>query len=162
MFAESYLTRTDLESCLRENAFFNYAAQNWAYHIQDIQQSVGDLALKFLIDDRKASTSSQALFLHPRPRFHGMHLGAYFGLNNIMVRLLEEKDPDSKDSSGRTPLSYATENGNARLVELLLSYNIDINFKCDRGWTPLSRAVEGGSAAVVQTLLTKGVKIDLH
>ena len=91
-----------------------------------------------------------------------MHLGAYFGLNNIMVRLLEEKDPDSKDSSGRTPLSYATENGNARLVELLLGYNIDINFKCDRGWTPLSRAVEGGSAAVVQTLLTKGVKIDLH
>jgi hypothetical protein len=93
VFAESYLTRTDLESCLRENAFFNYAAQNWAYHIQDIQQSVGDLALKFLIDDRKASTSSQALFLHPRPRFHGMHLGAYFGLNdNIMLKLLEEKD----------------------------------------------------------------------
>jgi Ankyrin repeats (3 copies) len=160
-FADGYLTRTDLESCLQENAFFEYAAQNWAHHIQDTQQNIGDLALKFLMDDGKVSASSQALFPYPRPRFCGMHLGAYFGLNdNIMVRLLEEKDPDSRDSLGRTPLSYATENGNARLVELLLSYNVDINSKCDRGRTPLSQAIEGGSAAVVQISLAKGVEID--
>ena len=77
-----------------------------------------------------------------------------------MVRLLEEKDPDNRNGFGRTPLSYATGNGNAQLVELLLGYNVDINSKCDGGMTPLSRAIEGGSAAVVQILLVKGVKID--
>jgi ankyrin repeat protein len=89
-----------------------------------------------------------------------MHLVAYFGLKDIMVRLLEEKDPGTKDSFGRTPLSYAAERGNALVVKLLLDYNVDLNSECKDGWTPLSRAIEGGSAVVVQILLAKGVKID--
>jgi ankyrin repeat protein len=162
LFAEGCLTESDLESRLQQNAFFEYAAQNWGYHIQDTQQSVGDLALKLLMDDGKASASSQILFFdyYPQQRFCGMHLVAYFGLNDIMVRLLEEKDPDTKDSSGRTPLSYAVERENVRPVELLLDYNVDLNSECENGWTPFSRAIEGGNAAVVQILLAKGVKID--
>ena len=140
--------------------FFEYAARNWAYHIQDTQQNVRDLALKFLMDDRKTSAASQVLLDCSLQQFCGMHLVAYFGLNDIMVRLLEEKNPDTKDSVGRTPLSYAVEMGNARLVELLLGYNVDLHSKCTAEWTPFSRAIEGGSAAVVQIFLTKGVKID--
>ena len=154
-FAKGYLTGSDLESRLRQNAFFKYAAQNWAYHIQDAKQSVGDLVLKFLMDDGKASASSQSLFQYPPQQFCGMHLVAYFGLNDIMVRLLEEKDPDTKDSDGRTPLSYAVEKGNAQLVKLLLDYNADINSKCNAGSTPISRAMTGGNEAVVQILLAK-------
>jgi hypothetical protein len=160
VFAEGFLTRSDLVSRLQQNAFFEYAAQNWAYHIQDRQQSVGDLALKLLMDDGKASASSQVFFRDFRQQFCGMHLVAYFGLNDIMVRLLEKKDPDTKDSVGRTPLSYAVERQNARGVELLLDYNADLNHKCKEGWTPFSRAIEGGSVAVVQILLAKGVKMD--
>jgi hypothetical protein len=93
------------------------------------------------MDDGKALASSQISF--PSQRFCGIHFGAYFSLNNIMVRLLEEKDPDNRNGFGRTPLSYATGNGNAQLVELLLGYNVDINSKCDGGMTPLSRAIEG-------------------
>jgi len=121
---------------------------------------VGDLALKLLMDDGKASASSQVLFPHyyPRQQFCGMHLVAYFGLNDIMVRLLEEKDPDTKGDIDRTPLSYAVERGNVRSVELLLDYNVDLNSECGVGWTPFSRAIEGGSAAVRQILLAKGVK----
>ena len=151
----------DLESRLQQNAFFDYAAQNWGYHIQDTQQSVGDLALKLLMDDRKTSASSQVLFKYYSPReFCGTHLVAYFGLNHIMVRLLEVKDPDTSDSSGRTPLSYAAEKGNTRLVELLLDYNVDLNSKSDEGLTPFLEGIEGGSAAVVQIFLAKGVKTD--
>jgi ankyrin repeat protein len=115
-----------------------------------------------LMDDGKASASSQVLFSHydPRQQFCGVHLVAYFGLSDIMVRLLEEKDPDTQDSLGRTPLAYAVERGNVRSVELLLDYNVDLNSGCLEGWTPFSRAIEGGSAAVVQILLAKGVKID--
>ena len=56
---------------------------------------MGDLALKLLMDDGKASASSEVLFphyCHPQ-QFCGMHLVAYLGLKDIMVRLLEEKDP---------------------------------------------------------------------
>jgi len=155
---EGCLAWEDLGSRLQENAFFEYAAANWAHHIQDTQQSVEDLALKFLMDDGKASASSQVL---SSESFCGVHLGVYFDLNdNIMVRLLGEKNPDSKDSSGRTPLSYATENGNTRLVELLLGYNVDINSEWYEGRRPLSEAIEGWSAAIVQILLAKGVEID--
>jgi ankyrin repeat protein/GPI inositol-deacylase-like protein len=161
-FTEGCLTESDLKSRLQQNAFFEYAGQNWAYHIQDTQLSVGDLALKLLMNDGKASASSQVLFpdYYSPQQLCGMHLVAYFGLIDIMVRLLEEKDPDTKDSFGRTPLSYAVERGNVRPVELLLDYNVDLNSKCKRGWIPFSRSIEGGSAAVVQILLAKGVKID--
>src|ERR1700722_3154063 len=134
VFAEGCLTKSDR---LQQNAFFEYAAQNWAYHTQDTHQSMGDLALKLLMDDGKASASSEALFpyYYYRPQqFCGMHLVAYFGLNDIMARLLEKKDPDAKDSFGRTPLSYASERGNARSVELLLDYNVDLNSECKKGW----------------------------
>ncbi|KAN0073087.1 hypothetical protein V8E54_009201 [Elaphomyces granulatus] len=158
VFANGYLTDSDLKFYFQQNAFFEYAAQNWGYHIQDAQQSAIDLALEFLMDDRKVSTSSEALFAYllayRRPQqFCGMHLVAYFGLNNIMMRLLEKKDPDTRDTNGRTPLSYAAERGNALVVDLLLKYDVDPNVKCKDGWTPLSLAIEGGSAAVVQLLL---------
>ena len=75
VFADGYLAEWDLDMesesdpeseldpkpRLQQNAFFKYAAQNWAYHIQDIEESVRDLALKLLIDDEKASASSQVL-----------------------------------------------------------------------------------------------------
>ena len=160
VFAEGDLKKSELESRLQQNAFLKYAAQNWASHIRDPQQSVGDLALKFLMDDGKASASSQILFPRYLQRFCGMHLVAYFGLYDIMVRLLEEKDPDSKDSTGRTPLFYAVEKRNTGIVELLLDYNADINSKCKEGWTPFSRAIEGGSVAIIRILLTKKVELD--
>ncbi|KAN0087362.1 hypothetical protein V8E54_001050 [Elaphomyces granulatus] len=161
VFAECCFTESDLASRLQQNAYFEYAAQNWVYHMQDTQQSVGDLALKLLMDDGKVSASNQVLFGYNFPQqFYGVHLTAYFGLNDIMVRLLEEKYPDAKDSSGWTPLSYAVERGNARSVELFLDYNVDLNSKCRAGWTPFSLSIERGSAAVVQLLLAKGAKID--
>jgi hypothetical protein len=155
VFAEDNLT-------WRKWAFFEYAAQNWAYHIQDTQQNAGDLALKFLMNDRKASASARVLFEHPMRQFCGMHLVAYFGLSDIMGRLLEEKNPDTKDSTGRTPLFYAVEKGNAPLVELLLDHNVDLNSRCVEWWTPFSLAIEGGSAAIMRLLIAKGAKINIQ
>ncbi|KAN0068732.1 hypothetical protein V8E54_012901 [Elaphomyces granulatus] len=164
VFAKGHLPASNLEYLLQQNLFYRYAAQNWAFHIQDTQQSVVDPALKFLMDDGKVSTSSQVLFQRQyRPlQCCGIHLVAYFGLNDIMMRLVEEKDPDTKDSNGRTPLSYAVENGNALMVKLLFNYNVDIHHKCKNGWTPLSAAIEGGSAATVQLLLAQGARIDFR
>jgi len=96
VFAKGYFSDSNLWSFLEQNLFYRYAAQNWAFHIQDTQQSVVDLALRFLMDDGKVSTSSQVLFQRRyRPQCCGIHLVAYFGLNDIMMRLVEEKDPDT-------------------------------------------------------------------
>ena len=115
------------------------------------------------MDDGKVWTSGQALFAYSCPQqFCGMHLVAYFGLNNIMMRLLKKKDPDTRDTNGRTPLSYAAEKGNALVVDLLLKYDVDLNVKCKDGWTPLSLAIEGGSAAAVQLLLAQRVEINYY
>jgi ankyrin repeat protein len=50
---------------------------------------------------------------------------------------------DSKDRNGRTPLSFAAEQGHVSAVKLLLARNdIDADSKDDDGRTPLSFAVE--------------------
>lgn len=157
------------EILIQQYPFFDYAAQNWAHHFQDTQQGIEDLALKYLMDDSKTAASSrvlfqdQDLFQSQRARFCGLHLVAYFGLKDIMIRLLREKAPDAKDDDDRTPLSYAAERGNETVVKLLLDCNdVDPNSKCVNGWTSLSRAVERGSAAIVQLLLDRGAEIDYN
>ena len=52
----------------------------------------------------------------------GLHLVAAIGLVKIVWLLLEREgvDADSKDSNGRTPLSWAAENGREAVVKLLL------------------------------------------
>jgi ankyrin repeat protein len=50
---------------------------------------------------------------------------------------------DSKDRNGRTPLSFAAEQGHVSAVKLLLARNdIDTDSKDDDGRTPLSFAVK--------------------
>ena len=57
-------------------------------------------------------------------------------------------------------MSRAAENGDERIVKLLLENGAQPDFGDEKGWTPLSRAVETGSAPVVQLLLAKEVEIN--
>jgi ankyrin repeat protein len=51
---------------------------------------------------------------------------------------------DSKNTNGRTPLSWAAGKGNYAAVKLLLTKDgIDPDSKDKDGWTPLSWAKEG-------------------
>jgi Ankyrin repeats (3 copies) len=173
IFANGYCwTDNMLKIRLRQNPFYDYAARNWASHIRDIQKSVLDLALEFLTDDSKTSASSQVLLRSESKRwstsqvppwgFCGIHLVAYYGLDDIMMGLVGKKDLDIQDSHGRTPLSYASENGNEGVVNLLLAHNADPNSTCAEGWTPLTRAVESGGTAIVRLLLMNGVEMDYN
>lgn len=73
-------------------------------------------------------------------------------------------DPDSKDSNGRTPLSWAAEKGYKAVVKMLLDTGkVDVDLKDKDSRTPLSwaageiplpsRVVEKGYEAVVELLL---------
>src|SRR5271156_2090642 len=158
------------EARLQKNPLFDYAARNWGHYARrTAEQSVQDLALKFLNDDSKVSGLSQVLFISeeyrypgysqsPCIQFSGMHVVAYFGLHNIMKLLLAQDGlgPDSKDGYGRTPLSWAAENGHEAVVKLLLAREgVDPDFKDGYGRTPLSWAVENGHETVVKLLLAR-------
>ena len=74
-----------------------------------------------------------------------------------MVRLLlatGNVDVESKDRDGRTPLSWAAENGHEAVLRLLLATgNVDAESKDIGGQTPLSRAEENRREALVELLL---------
>ncbi|KAG7284881.1 hypothetical protein NEMBOFW57_009496 [Staphylotrichum longicolle] len=66
-------------------------------------------------------------------------------------------DVDTRDESGRTPLSWAAEKGHGAVVKLLLGTGkVDLDARDESGRTPLSWAAEKGHETVVKLLLSKG------
>ncbi|OBT84087.1 hypothetical protein VE02_07008 [Pseudogymnoascus sp. 03VT05] len=64
---------------------------------------------------------------------------------------------NSKDNSGRTPLSHAAGNGHESAVKLLLNMDgVEPDSRDNFSRTPLSRAAMVGHAAVVESLLAQG------
>ncbi|TRX97935.1 hypothetical protein FHL15_001145 [Xylaria flabelliformis] len=146
-------TDAEFEPSLLSNGLYDYAAHNWGYHACGAPIETSDLIADFLQTEPKVSRCSQAMmatkdYYHtdysqnvPR-NFTGMHLAAYFGLQDVIVALLAAgNEPDLKDTHGRTPLSYAAERGYEEVVTLLLANKaVDPNSKdFVRGWTPLCR-----------------------
>jgi ankyrin repeat protein len=82
--------------------------------------------------------------------------------STLVEKLLKVDDMkvDLEDVFGRTPLSYAAENGDEVVVKLLLdSSKVDVDSKDSYGRTPLSWATQNGHEAVVKLLLDSS-KVD--
>jgi ankyrin repeat protein len=80
-----------------------------------------------------------------------------------MVKLLLEKgaELESKDKSGRTPLSRAAADGREAVVKLLLEKGAELESKdLGDGRTPLSWAAANGHEAMVKLLLEKGAELE--
>jgi ankyrin repeat protein len=163
-------TYEELRARLQLNILYDYAARNWGHHacISSIQG--GKLILNFLESTAKASASSQPIMycdydfvFNGQAQMIGIHLAAYFGLQESMSALLDKNaDIESKDDFyGRTPLRWAAEKGHEAVVKLLLDKNADIestNNFYDQ--TPLSLAAKNGHEAVVKLLLNKNADIE--
>src|SRR5882757_2725137 len=93
-------------------------------------------------------------------------VGAAANGHEIVVKLLLEKGvhPDSKDSDGKTPLSWAAEKGHEGVAQFLLDEDaVDVGSKDNSCWTPLSWAANAGQEAIVRLLLTQvGVDVDFR
>ena len=75
--------------------------------------------------------------------------------------LAKRAPPDYRDNvEGMTPLHMACCNGNARVVELLLSKKASTSITTDGGSTPLALACINGHTSIVRMLLAAGASAD--
>ncbi|PWI64589.1 hypothetical protein PCL_09519 [Purpureocillium lilacinum] len=169
IFAQGYCqTDDEFEERLRLNPFYDYSAKNWGHHVRTTSTTQG--TIQFLQSERNVESAGQALLSVERPglvlrysqevaqKIVGLHLAAYFGLEEAVLTLLPTCHRDLKDSHGKTPLSWAAQNGHENVAMLLLANGrSDVNSKDTKlGQTPLSLASEEGHAAVVKALLDRG------
>ncbi len=60
------------------------------------------------------------------------------------------------DEYGRTPLHYASSEGNLERVRELIAHGSSPTAQDDDGWSPLHFAIQGGHAAIIDYLLESG------
>jgi ankyrin repeat protein len=161
----------EFEERLRLYPLYKYAAQNWGHHARAASAKVIQLTLNLLENEQKALASTQAMVASgPFPGYSqqpvleqvtGVHLAAFFELNEVILALLRNgHHPDSKDSSGQTPLSWAAENGHEAVVRLLLEKGAELESKDNNNQSPLLWAIRNGHEKVVRRLLEKGAKLE--
>ncbi|EPS42608.1 hypothetical protein H072_3408 [Dactylellina haptotyla CBS 200.50] len=160
----------ELEERLKGNFLYDYAARFWGIHAQDAHLEPTRLVLDFLEDDAKASACSQVLnkrytsnyvddTLSPTGMV-GIHLLAYFGLQEIFEAIDIRANLERKDRWDRTPLIWASHRGHDGCVQFLLENGADIEARDDVGATALLHAVEEKHPQIVRALLQKGADIN--
>ena len=154
--SEHCSTGEQVQQHISHFAFLHYAACHWGYHTRmylslegPLHESAEQLTLK-LLKRRKLPCAVQVLYMSRiawRPwrydslefdsseypyHFTGLHAAAFFGLGSIFGKLLPffEKDIDTKDDDGRTPLYWACTRGHEDIASLLIASKfgrVDIN-----------------------------------
>ncbi|KAK0760932.1 hypothetical protein N5P37_005873 [Trichoderma harzianum] len=144
-----------------------YAAQNWGHHARKASKP-SHRVMEFLECETKMNASIQVLSFgasrlenlssgkqSPAFGMTGLHLGAYFGIEETVKTLLKKPINVNKEDENRsTPLSWSAGQGHENVVGLLLAIpSIEVNSRNKDGCTPLSLAARNGHEAVVRLLL---------
>ena len=159
-------SNTSLKEKLNQYTFLKYAARYWGTYIQEHQQCNDLMELTKMILDHERECppcAIQALSFELYPygqsvkKWSGIHVVAFFGLSEIMAYLCKVGQyKELRDDKGRTPLSWAAENGHEAVVQLLVERDdVDINAMSGSGQTPLTLAAGNGHEAVVRLLVER-------
>lgn len=90
-----------------------------------------------------------------------LHGAAALGLVRILKRLLADGAPvDQRDTTGRTALSWAVEDGRSVAVDILLANGADPASADETGATALHDAVRRGDPGLLEQLLRTGADPD--
>ncbi|CAG7561908.1 unnamed protein product [Fusarium equiseti] len=158
-------TEEELETRIRSNPLYTYAAKYWGRHARHVSQVRQDITLNFLLNLAKTEACAQAMrvpgsrgFLTMRCKAQsmtGLHIVAGFGLNDILELLLQSGcELDARNGWENTPLSIAAKMGWPDTVRrLLMEESVDINAIDYWGRSPLVYAAENGHHSVVEELL---------
>ncbi|KAF5563258.1 ankyrin protein [Fusarium napiforme] len=148
-----------------------YSALNWGHHGRKSSISNHEL-IEFMNDEaivslamRNALQKFTVGYFFMRP----LHIAAYFGLTELVEDLLDRGERvDIADRTGRTPLSYAAEQGCEAIMVMLLGRGAEVDsqdgdiisnwnyYKKNPGRTPLSFATELGHEDAVRILIANG------
>ncbi|RYP05136.1 hypothetical protein DL764_004021 [Monosporascus ibericus] len=170
-------TDSEFEERLESNPLYDYAARNWGHHARSSSTSY-QRVIEFLEKKAQVEASSQALMaIRPSslgsgysqrvPRqMTGLHLVAYFGIEAVAQLVLDKgddsHDTESRDQYGRTPMSWAAENGHEAVVTVLCDNGADITIEDKDGCTPLNLASMNGHVEVTKLLLEKGADMTIE
>ena len=149
--------------------FYEYAVWYWGHHAENCDdEAIRILTTTFLDDTRRVTgmfrhslcvkfypDDSVRLKLEDFNPGSAMQLAAFLGLTKVASKLLEDGfEPDVKDWSGVTPLSWAVIRGHEDVVKLLITReDVDLNVRDQNGKTPLEMAVIEKHIAIVKLLL---------
>ncbi|KAJ7588934.1 hypothetical protein C8J56DRAFT_940343 [Mycena floridula] len=137
LIATTCLTYLSLDRLEPESIIFYYAARYWSFHTRQsdtqtrLWNSNKTLVLIFLQKESKLRRiSSQRRHYHGSgwtelvlpEHYEAVQILAWAQLSDLMALLIDEGvvDPDAKDGYGRTALSYAAEESDVTMVEVLL------------------------------------------
>ncbi|KAF5720221.1 ankyrin protein [Fusarium globosum] len=148
-----------------------YSAVNWGHHGRDSLLSNREL-IEFLHDEATVSLAMRNALQKFKAGYFFMrhlHIAAYFGLAELVEYLLDMGAAvDIADRTGRTPLSYASEQGHEAIMVVLLERGAKVDSQDgeivpkwhydneNAGRTPLSFATEQGHEAAVHILIANG------
>ncbi|RPA99418.1 hypothetical protein L873DRAFT_1635309, partial [Choiromyces venosus 120613-1] len=152
--------------------FLEYASCHWGAHARrGTTQRVKELALRlfeqfdthvacplFLVDTGEFGEEEYLEEDCGPLGFTGLHCAASFGVQEIMIALLEIQDWDlnATDILGNTVLSWAARGGHAGVVKMLLERNdVDPNRAGYSGRTPFSYAAYNGHDGIAKMLLER-------
>ena len=97
----------------------------------------------------------------PQPPSISIIAAAHDGnIEAVKQHIAAGTDVNAKGSDdGWTPLQIAAAEGQNEIVELLISYDADVNAKADNGTTPLHCASGEGHKEIAELLISKGADV---
>jgi len=110
---------------------------------QNTSEQLPHIALETLFYSTTFQSRGKSLFLDT-------HAVAYFGLGAYVATLVNDKNWNKKDITGRTPLAVAATEGYGTMVWILMERkDVDVNSKDTEDDPPLTRAAHRGHEAIV-------------